>query len=89
MKIFQIIDEENVLLAGILLCEVGETMPLKLNAFKMFVQKNILDTTESCNLLECSRQNISYMVNQQKLKSVKEETRGNLYLKGDVLRTMW
>lgn len=29
------------------------------------------------------------MVNQQKLKSVKEEARGNLYLKGDVLRTMW
>ena len=66
-----------------------ETMPLKLNDFKMFVQKNILDTIESCNLLECSRQNISYMVNQQKLKSVKEEARGNLYLKGDVLRTMW
>lgn len=72
-----------------LLYEVGETMPLKLNDFKMFVQKNILDTTESCNLLECSRQNISYMVNQQKLKSVKEEARGNLYLKGDVLRTIW
>ena len=72
-----------------LLYEVGETMPLKLNDFKIFVQKNILDTTESCNLLECSRQNISYMVNQQKLNSVKEEARGNLYLKGDVLRIMW
>ena len=49
----------------------------------------MLDTTESCNLLECSRQNISNMVNQQKLTPVKEEVRGNLYLKGDVLRTMW
>lgn len=52
-------------------------------------QKNILDTTESCSMLECSRQNISYMVSQGQLAPVKEEVRGNLYLKGDVLRTMW
>ena len=71
------------------LYEAGELIPLKLSDFKVFMQKNMLDTTESCNLLECSRQNISYMVNQQKLTPVKEEVRGNLYLKGDVLRTMW
>lgn len=71
------------------LYKAGETIPLKLSDFKMFVQKNVLDTTESCNLLECSRQNISYIVNQQRLVPVKEEVRGNLYLKGDVLRTMW
>lgn len=72
-----------------ILYEAGEIIPLKLSDFKMFVQKNVLDTTESCNLLECSRQNISYIVNQQRLTPVKEEVRGNLYLRGDVLRTMW
>lgn len=49
----------------------------------------MLDTTESCDLLECSRQNMSYMVRKQQLTPVKEEVRGNLYLKGDVLRTLW
>lgn len=74
--------------AGILY-EAGEPIPVSLNDFKAFVQKNVLDTTESCNLLECSRQNLSYIVSQQKLTPVKEEVRGNLYLKGDVLRTTW
>lgn len=74
--------------AGIL-HDAGITIPLSTNDFKAFVQKNILDTTESCSMLECSRQNISYMVSQGQLAPVKEEVRGNLYLKGDVLRTMW
>ena len=71
------------------LYESGVAIPLKLNDFKAFVQKNVLDTTESSNMLECTRQNISYLVNQQQLKPVKEEVRGNLYLKGDVLHTKW
>ncbi len=71
------------------LYEAGESIPLKLSDFKVFVQKNMLDTTESCNLLECSRQNISYMVNQQKLDSGERRSKRKLYLKGDVLRTMW
>ena len=74
--------------AGIL-HDAGITIPLSMNDFKAFVQKNILDTTESCSMLECSRQNISYMLSQGQLAPVKEEVRGNLYLKGDVLRTMW
>ena len=53
------------------------------------IKNNVLDTTESCDLLECSRQNMSYMVRKQQLTPVKEEVRGNLYLKGDVLRTLW
>ena len=55
----------------------------------MFVRKNVLDTTESSNLLECTRQNISYLVNQEQLEPIKEEVRGNLYLKGEVLSTKW
>ncbi len=72
-----------------ILHDAGITIPLSMNEFKAFVQQNILDTTESCNMLECSRQNISYMVSQEQLVPIKEDVRGNLYLKGDVLRTMW
>ena len=62
---------------------------MRMKDFKAFVKKNILDTTESCSMLECSRQNISYMVSQGQLAPVKEQVRGNLYLKGDVLHAMW
>lgn len=67
----------------------GTTIPLKMSDFHAFIRKNVLDTTESCNLLECSRQNLSYMVKQKQVSPIKEETRGNLYLKGDILKLMW
>ena len=71
------------------LYEAGVVIPLKPKDFKVFVCKNVLDTTESSNLLECTRQNISYLVNQEQLEPIKEEVRGNLYLKGEVLSTKW
>lgn len=66
----------------------GLVIPLKMNDFKLFVQKKLLDTTESCDLLECSRQNLSYMVKRNHLYSIKK-ARGKLYLKGEILRLMW
>ena len=38
-------------------------------------------------MLECTRQNLSYIVNQGRLVPIKNETKGNLYLKGDIKRT--
>lgn len=67
----------------------GEKIPLGLGDFKTFVRHNIIDTTESCDMLECSRQNISYMVNQGQMSAVKEAVRGNLYLKGEILSNRW
>lgn len=67
----------------------GEEITLGLGDFKTFVRHNIIDTTESCDMLECSRQNISYMVNQGQMSAVKEAVRGNLYLKGEILSNRW
>lgn len=71
------------------LYERGCKIPLKIKDFEAFVKRNILDTTQCCNLLECSRQNLSYMAKQKRLSSIKEDVRGNLYMKGDILRNMW
>ena len=46
-------------------------------------------TMEACQELACSRQNISHMLKQGKLKPVKENVRGNLYLKADVTANTW
>ena len=54
-----------------------------------FIQRNILDTTESGRLMGCTRQNISYLVKKNRLQPVKEEVKGNLYLKGELLKNTW
>ena len=40
-------------------------------------------------ILECSRQNMAYMVKQEQLTPLKEDVKGNLYLKKDVLKLRW
>jgi hypothetical protein len=72
-----------------LLHETGELVPLTRGDFRAFISQNLLDTGESCDVLECSRQNVSYLVKQKSLTPVKENVRGNLYLKGDVVRNRW
>ncbi|WP_051204984.1 DUF2442 domain-containing protein [Butyrivibrio sp. VCD2006] len=67
----------------------GAEIPLTKNDFMLFVKKNLLDTTESCELLECSRQNLSYMVKEGQLSPIRENIKGNLYLKGDILKNQW
>jgi len=76
-------------IASAMLYEKGQTIPLTLSDFKAFVKQNVYDTSRSCEALECSRQNISYMIKQEQLTTLKEEVKGNLYLKGDVLMAKW
>lgn len=72
-----------------MLYERGEQLPLTKNDFVCFAQSNLLDTSESCDLLECSRQNISYLIKREQIQPIKEDIKGNLYMKGDVLRQTW
>lgn len=71
------------------LYQAGTNIDLTLDDFMAFSRKNILDTTDTSKILECSRQNISYMVKQNQLTPVREDVKGNLYLKGDVLKNKW
>ncbi len=67
----------------------GEDLGVKRADFLDFLRWNVLDTKDVCNLLSCSRQNVSYLTKQKDLSPVKENVMGNLYLKEDVLRTGW
>lgn len=71
------------------LYEAGKKIPLTMQDFKRFVKNNILSTGESCELLECSRQNIAYLVKKKQLEPLKSQEMGNLYLRGDVERIRW
>lgn len=67
----------------------GKLIPLEYKDFISFAKKNLLDTSSACDELDCSRQNLSYMVKQGQLAPVKENVKGNLYLKGEVLKNKW
>lgn len=72
-----------------LLHRTGIPIPLALEDFVTFIKSNTLDTTDSCNTLSCSRQNLSYLVKQEQLNPVRSDVKGNLYLKGNVLKNNW
>lgn len=65
----------------------GISIPLSLNDFLCFVRNNIVDSTESCSILECSRQNLSYLVSKNVLTPIKKDVKGNLYTKGNILNS--
>ena len=65
----------------------GAEIPLKPGDFMAFIRNDVLDTTQSCELLECSRQNLAYMIKKDRLRPLREEMNGNLYLKGDIIRS--
>ncbi len=71
------------------LYEAGERIPLTVQDFKNYIKNNVLSTGESCEILECSRQNIAYIVKKEQLEPLKIHENGNLYLRGDVEKIRW
>lgn len=80
---------DSIDIAAGTLYDAGQVIPLSRDDFVNFANKNLLDTTECCELLECSRQNIGYMAKKQHITPVKENVKGNLYLRGDIQKNMW
>lgn len=67
------------------LYEKGFALPITLDDFISFTKRNILDSSDVCDLLECSRQNLQYLVTAKHITPVKTNVKGNLYLKGEVI----
>lgn len=68
--------------------KVGVLLPLTTDDFYEFIGTNVIDTTTSCDKVQCSRQNLSYMVKEGKIKPVFRGTKENLFLKGEIERIM-
>ena len=77
---------ESIEIAASDLIEKGDLLPLKANDFYGFVQKNVVDTTKACFLIECSRQNLSYLVKEKRMTPILQGTKENLYTKGEISR---
>jgi len=67
-----------------LLYKSGIHMPLSPDDFTSYVKNNLMETSECCRALECSRQNLSYLVNEKKIKPIRQLSNNALYSKGDI-----
>ena len=72
-----------------LLYEAGKSIDIKYSEILEFIQKNTVDTTESYEILGCTRQNISYLVKHDQLPVLKHGVNGNLYLRSDIEKNLW
>ena len=63
---------------------IGLPLPLTSKDFYHFIRRNVLDATQTCDMLQCSRQNLFYLVKEKKIQPVIYGTKENLYLKGEI-----
>lgn len=52
---------------------------------RIFLSENIVSTSEAIEILNCTRQNLDYLVKKNKLIPVKSIGAVRLYLKSDIL----
>lgn len=69
-----------------ILLKHGIVLPIYAHVFKDFANHCFVNTTEVCSMLECSRQNLSYLVKNDMLHPIKENWRENVFFKGEVTR---
>lgn len=62
----------------------GLSFPLTSKDFYNFVRRNVVDATGACDILQCSRQNLSYLVKEKKIQPIIYGTKEKLYLKGEI-----
>lgn len=63
---------------------LGTEIPLSLDDFMTFVKANVLDSSECCAIMECSRQNLTNYLSKKALVPIKQDVKGNLYTKGNI-----
>ena len=68
------------------LYEIGVPVPLSLQDFCHFVQYRLISTSETCRILDCSRQNIDDLTRRGKLHPVRMDAKNKLFLKNEVLQ---
>ena len=83
---YSIIFNESIEVQATDLRNYGKLLPLQAKDFYHFASKNVIDTTRACDMLQCTRQNLSYMVKEEKISPIINGTKENLYLKGEIER---
>ena len=71
-----------------MLYQKGRSVDVTYKDFITFIKKNTIDTTMACEMLECTRQTLNYLVKQHGITPVKAGVKGNLYMKNQLKADM-
>lgn len=66
----------------------GKALSLSAEDFYGFVQRNVVDATQVCDMMQCTRQNLSYLVKEEKIAPIITGSKTNLYTRGTVEHIM-
>ncbi len=64
----------------------GDSLPLTLQDFTTFVQERVVNTTEACQILGCTRQNIDDLTKRGKLHPIRQDAKNKLFLKNEIMQ---
>lgn len=67
------------------LYETGEKIDLSLEDFKSFVSNRVISVAQACEILDCSRQNISDLIKRGKLTAINSENNNIMLMKNEVI----
>lgn len=85
---YSIIFNDSIEVEADALKRAGVVLPLSADDFYGFVQRNVVDATKVCDMMQCSRQNLAYLVNEEKIAPIITGTKANLYTRGAVEKVM-
>ena len=85
---YSIVFNDSIEVAVKDLREVGKLLPVTADDFYGFVQRNIVDATQVCDMMQCSRQNLAYLVKEGRMTPIITGSKMNLYTRGEVERLM-
>lgn len=71
------------------LYNIGEVINLSLDDFKCFVSKRVISIAEACDILDCSRQNISDLIKRGKLTPIDSKNNNIMLMKNEVIGRKW
>ena len=72
-----------------LLLKTGKKINVSAKDLYSFVGDNIVDTAKACEILGCSKQNLTYLIDKGRLKAIKPNLKENLFFRGDVEKNSW
>ena len=72
-----------------LLLKSGKKINVSGKDLYSFVGDNIVDTAKACEILGCSKQNLTYLIDKGRLKPIKPDLKENLFFRGDVEKNNW
>lgn len=85
---YSIVFNDSIEVSTFDLRKAGVLLPMTAGDFYGYVRRNVVDTTKACDMLECSRQNLSYLVKEGKLAPLICGAKENLYARCDIEEMM-